>query len=189
MKTWLAFVVVVVVVVGLSVAAEEDDSPGADPTLPPESDYRLAKVTDAEIQRIGLFTYYPNKGGGCTFLEGKKIAFYSLPYGPTTYPVQSRGLVKVRNARGVRAFPGQRWEKASIIGTREMPFGGRTVYRSEMRATDRRGLPRRVDTPIAKWTRDTPDGKFRFTTISDDHETRLKLKSIVPVLENAGRGR
>jgi hypothetical protein len=54
-----------------------------------------------------------------------------------------------------------------------------------MRATPGASTLLRVDTPLAKWTRDTPNGQFRLSIMSDDHETRLKLKSIVPVLEHA----
>ncbi len=171
--------VVLLAVLGVSIAEGEDDPPGANLTLPPEKDYRLAKLTDAQTQRIGILTYYPNKGGGYTFMEGKQVEFYSLPYVPTTYRRSAR------NANGNWGFPGQKSDKVSIIGTREMPFGGQTVYRSHMEGVDRSGLPRRVDTPIAKWTRDTADGQFRLSIMVDDRETRLKLKSIIGVLERA----
>jgi hypothetical protein len=69
------------------------------------------------------------------------------------------------------------------IGSRTVPFGGQTIYRSEMKQISSR-VHRREDIPIAKWTRDTPDGKFRLTITEGDRETRLKLKSIVPVLEH-----
>jgi hypothetical protein len=46
-----------------------------------------------------------------------------------------------------------------------------------------------VDTPIAKWTRDTTEGKFRLSILAEDSETRLKLKSIVPVLEHGEHGK
>jgi hypothetical protein len=49
------------------------------------------------------------------------------------------------------------------------------------------GTLHRTDIPIAKWTRDTPDGQFRLSIKEEDHETRLKLKSIVPVLEHASK--
>ena len=75
-----------------------------------------------------------------------------------------------------------------IIGTSQVPFGGQTVYRSQI---IRNGSDEwhRIDTPIAKWTRDTPAGKFHLSILTEANETRLKLKSIVPVLERAEHGR
>jgi hypothetical protein len=65
-----------------------------------------------------------------------------------------------------------------------MPFGGQTLYRAgtTQKPSDDR---RREDVPIAKWSRDAPGDKLRLSISDEDRETRLKLKSIVPVLENA----
>jgi hypothetical protein len=178
-------------VVGLwvAIADGEDDPPGTDPTLPPENDYRLAQLTDARTQKIGILTNYANKGGGYTFMRGKQLVFYSLPYEPTTYRVPYMATVQWKDKNGkILIGRAQKWRRVSIIGTREMPLGGQTVYRSEMtEKPDGRGLPRRVDTPIAKWNRDTPNGKFGLSILSEDHETQLKLKSIIPVLEHASK--
>jgi hypothetical protein len=164
--------------------APDDDPPGANVTLPPDRDYRLAMLTDARSKNIGILSYYPNKGGGYTFVRGKQIVFYSLPYLPTTY-VRPETKVAVRNGWWNGRVVVQTLKKVSIIGTREMPFGGQTVYHSQMEAGNGPPLPRRADTPIAKWTRDTPNAKFRLSIMTEDHETRLKLKSIIPVLEQA----
>jgi hypothetical protein len=147
--------------------AEADDKPAPPPptlsTLAPEKDWRLAKQPDAQLQKIGVLTYYPNNGGGYTFTEDATILFCALPYEPTTRQIENMVL--------------------SIVGPSKMPFGGQTVYRSQIiRSFDE---PHRLDTPIAKWTRDSPNGKFRLSIMADDSETRLKLKSIVPVLEHA----
>jgi hypothetical protein len=166
-------------VVGLSVLiAQADDKPIPPPKrnmVPLEEDWRLAKKPGAQPRKIGVLSCYPNNGGGYTFREWKCIAFYSLPYLPTTYKPLSNGTPK------------------SICGTREMPFGGQTVYRSHMEVhirPDRGPAPLfRVDMPIAEWSRDTLDGRFRLSIACDDYETRLKLKSIVPVLEHAEHAR
>ena len=172
--------------------------PIAAPSKPvtPENDSQLAKVPEAQSQKIGILTYYPNKAGGYTFLEGKQIAFYALPYLPTTYKHEA-------------IFVSVMWWKRNVvesrtlktIGTSNMPFSGQTIYRSEMKEVEDPGAhfparsrlrPRtfvREDIPIAKWTRDTPDGQFRLSIMSDDYETRLKLKSIVPVLGHAEHAR
>jgi hypothetical protein len=77
------------VVVGLSVSvAVGDDKPAASGdfrTVRPENDSRLAKRTDAQPKKVGLLTYYQNKGGGYTFMRGERVEFYSLPCAPTTY--------------------------------------------------------------------------------------------------------
>jgi hypothetical protein len=95
-------------------------------------------------------------------LERGEIVFYALPYLPSTREVENTVL--------------------PTIGTSKVPFGGQTIYRSQMNGF---GIERRADIPIAKWTRDTPDGQFRFTMRDEDRLTRLKLKSIRPVLEHA----
>jgi hypothetical protein len=114
--------------------------------------------------------------------------FYALPFLPTTYQVvRTRFVVETRN--GIQtARHVVETVKVFTIGKETIPFGGQTLYRigaTPQRPRDRR----REDVPIAKWTRDTPDGQFRLSIMSDDYETRLKLKSIVPVLERAEHGR
>jgi hypothetical protein len=162
MRRTLAFIVVV----GLSVGIADAD----DPTLPPEKDARLAKVADAKPTRIGILTYYPNQGGGYTFLEGREIAFCALPYYPTTSKAQQHVF------NGMLKPP-----VYYTIGTAQVPTGCQILYRSATRTT----WSGRV-IPIALWTRDSFDGTFHLSILSEDYETRLKLKSIVPVLEHAG---
>ena len=142
--------------------AAEDHLSVADSPL--GRDFRLAKPVDVRPQKIGLLTYYRNKVGGYTFLERGKIVFYALPYLPSTREVENTVL--------------------PTIGTSKVPFGGQIIYRSQMNGF---GIERRADIPIAKWTRDTPDGPFRFTMRDEDRLSRLKLQSIVPVLEDASR--
>jgi len=82
-----------VVLVGLSVAvAKADDKPTPPPSEPgtvePQDDWRLTKQIGAQPRKIGIFTYYPNKGGGYTFKRNDHIEFCSLPYMPDTYRVQ-----------------------------------------------------------------------------------------------------
>jgi len=170
----------VVLLVGLSVPiAEAVDKPTSPPSrVAPEDDLRLAKLANTQPQTIGILKYYPNNGGGYTFVEHEHIAFYSLPYMPSTYWVR----VDVFQEGQIRHTT----TVLGTIGTSTMPRGGQTVYRSEMKklvpgVDDRR----REDTPIAKWTRDTPDGQCRFSIIAEDSETRVKLKSIIPALEHA----
>jgi hypothetical protein len=136
--------------------------------IPPEKDSRLAKVRDAKPNKVGILTYYPNKEGGYTFLEEGQIVFYAVPYEPTTRQVENLVL--------------------PVIGPLKTPFGGQTVYRSHIMHQGF-GEPHRVDTPIAKWTRDTTEGKFRLSILAEDSETRLKLKSIVPVREHGEHGK
>jgi hypothetical protein len=130
----------------------------------PDEDSRLANLSTGPPRRIGLLSYYPNKGGGYTFLEQNKVLFYSLPYEPTTRQVENMVL--------------------PAIGTAKVPFSGQTVYRSQFFQFEL-ATAHRMDTAIAKWTRDSPSGTFRLSIMSDDRETRLKLKSIVPVLETS----
>jgi hypothetical protein len=176
--------VAAVLLVGLSVAiAKADGNPTPPPSMvAPEDDSRLAKQTGAQPQKIGVLSYYPNNGGGYTFVEHAHIAFYSLPYMPSTYRVGVSEF-QAGQVRHTTAVLG-------IIGTSTMARGGQTLYRSEMKeivpgVADRR----REDAPIAKWTRATPDGHFHLSIIAEDSETRVKLKSIVPVLERAEHGR
>jgi hypothetical protein len=146
---------------------------------------RLAKLKGAQPQKIGVLSYYPNKGGGYTFFEGKEIVFYALPYSPSTS--QDDFIVLLVNGKKTT---GQLWEsrRLSTIGTSKLSFGGQTVYRCEMKATHQH-VPLREDIAIGKWSRDTPDGQFRLSIMEEDRETRLKLKSITPVLEHAEHGR
>jgi hypothetical protein len=179
--------VAAVVLVGLSVPfAGASDKPAPLPTpstVLPEKDSRLAKRPGAQTQRIGVLTYYSNAGGGYTFMEGEQIAFYALPYLPTTYQrAQTRLVTENRNgliedtaiAETVDVF---------TIGKSKMPFGGQTFYRpGKLRHPDD---VCREHIPIAIWTRATPDGEFSLSIMTEDSKTRLKLKSIVPVLEHA----
>ncbi len=169
-----------VLLVGQSVpiAAAVDKATPPPSTVAPEDDLRLAKLAHAQPQTIGILKYYPNNGGGYTFVEHEHIAFYSLPYMPSTYWVRVDvfRMGKVRHTTTV----------LGTIGTSTMPRGGQTFYRSEMKKI----VPgmddlRRDDTPLAKWTRDTPDGQFHLSIIAEDSETRVKLKSIIPALEHA----
>jgi hypothetical protein len=166
-------------VVGLSATiAKADDKPAPSASMvAPEKDWRLAQQTRTRPQKSGVLSYYPNNGGGYTFLEREQFAFYSLPYMPSTYWVRvdefNRG--QVRHTTTV----------LGTIGTSTMPYRGLTFYRSQMKEIPGVKMTRREDTPIAKWTRDSADGKFRLSIMVEDNETRLKLKSIVPVLERA----
>jgi hypothetical protein len=157
-------ILALIVVVGLSVSIAH----ALDET-PPEKDYQLAKLKGAQPQKIGVLTYYPNRGGGYTFMGGETIVFCALPYEPTTRQLENLDV--------------------PTIGTSKVPFGGQTVYRSEIIQLRIFDEARRMDTPLAKWTRDTPNGKFRLLIMAEDSETRVKLKSIVPVLEHAGRAK
>jgi hypothetical protein len=163
-------ILALIVVLGLSVGiADASDYP---PTVAPKNDVRLFNLTREEPKRIGILTYYPNVGGGYTFLEHEDIVFYSLPYMPTTYTVEC--VTTVRHTTTV----------LGTIGTNMMPRGGQTLYRSEMKEIVP-GVHRREDTPIAKWTRNTPTGRFRLLVMDVDSQTRVKLKSIVSVLDRA----
>jgi hypothetical protein len=180
MKTFLA----VSLLIGLSVGiADADDKATTPPVGWPENDSRLAKLNDAEPKRIGILTYYPNEMGGYTFLEREHIVFYALPYLPTTYPgLRARSVVETRNGKQTARVI---FENVNIIGcgTSKMPFGGHTLYRPGFTPGHCQ------DIPIAKWSRDTPNGKFQLSILAEDSETRLKLKSIVPVLEHAEHAR
>jgi hypothetical protein len=198
---------VALILVGLSVAiAEADDKPTPQPLsnfiaeheariakaayADVEKDSRLSKLANAPLQKIGVLSYCPNKGGGYTFFEGGRLLFYSLPCMPSTYDVEYLVFKKEMSKDGRRELVnGFMASKAlGTIGSQPLPSGGQVLYRSEMKVIAHQAL-RREDTPIAKWTRDAPDGKFRLSIMSDDNETRLKLKSILPVLEHAEQGR
>jgi hypothetical protein len=152
--------------------------------IDPKNDVRLTKPKDSQPTRVGVLSYYANKGGGYTFMEGENMLFYSLPYLPTRdkCPVMvtvNGGTMQTRVAVTLDLFS---------IGTTKMPDGGQTVYRSEMKEI-LTGIWRREDIPIADWSREVPYARCRLTLFDDDHETRLKLKSIVPVLERAEHAR
>jgi hypothetical protein len=152
--------------------------------IDPKNDVRLTKLKDSQPTRVGVLSYYANKGGGYTFMEGEDMLFYSLPYLPTRdkCPVMwtvNGGPMQTRVVVTLDLFS---------IGTTKMPDGGQTVYRSEMKEI-LTGIWRREDIPIADWSREVPYARCRLTLFDDDRETRLKLKSIVPVLEHGEHGR
>jgi hypothetical protein len=185
-------------VVGLSVLiAKADDKPTPSAaefsTIAPEIDSRLAKLKDVQPKKIGILTYYPNKGGGYTFMQGKSIVFYALPYTPSTYSCEVRVRQLVTLVRhGGNPHTGGVTMMADVaqsihvptIGPPGVPFGGQTVYRTEMHNNGKGGLFRE-DMRLAYWSRDTADGTFHLWILTDDRETRMKVKSIVPVLEHA----
>jgi hypothetical protein len=149
---------------------------------PAENDARLAKRTDALPHKSGVLSYYANKGGGYTFMEQGHLAFYALPYKPSTSAAQQAVVTQDKNDKDT-FYRFMKERTVSTVGSSLMPFGGLTVYRSEMFDGDD-GLCRE-DIPIAKWTRDTPSGKFQLSIMDVDSNTRVKLKSIIPVLEQA----
>jgi hypothetical protein len=164
-----------------------DDKPTPPPSklsvFVPEDDWRLAKLTDVQPQKIGILTYYPNKGGGYTFKEGEQIAFYALPFMPTTYKAEyTVKVLEVRNGTIVSRLLIQTRALARI-GASKMPFDGQTLYRNELKE-DRGGFQWEA-IPIAKWSRDAPSDKFQLSIMAVDPQIRLKLKSIKPILENA----
>jgi hypothetical protein len=155
-----------------------------------EKDPRLSKPTNAPLQKIGVLSYCPNKGGGYTFFEGGHLLFYSLPYMPSTYDVEYQVFIKEMSKDGRRELVDSFMASKALgtVGSQRLDSGGQVVYRSEMKVIASQAL-RREDTAIAKWSRDHPDGQFRLSIVEGNCETRLKLKSIVPVLEHAGRAR
>jgi hypothetical protein len=185
-----------VVSLGLSVAIAKADEtrtplPSEPSTVAPEQDVRLAKLAGAQPQKVGILTYYPNKGGGYTFAQGKDIVFYALPYTPSTYKCEVRVVQRVNLGLrgGLKAMISVKQSiNVPSIGSSKVPFGGQTVYRTEMSSNGRDGFFRK-DIRLAYWSRDTSDGKFRLSLLAEDSETRLKLKSIVPVLERAEHAR
>jgi hypothetical protein len=178
MKPLLAAVILVRLAVGISGA---DDTPLQPSTLTPDKDVRLVNLTGADPQKIGVLTYYPNVAGGVTFMEGEDIVFYAVPYMAARCQLETtvQGVLFVNGKPELRRIPVR--TNVFTIGTSKMPLAGQTIYRGEMKT--HLGVPYRQDAPIAKWTRDTPNGKGRLSIMAEDNETRLKLKSIVPVLE------
>jgi hypothetical protein len=171
--------------IGLMSSVVADDKrtpPAADfSTVAPENDSRLAKLKDAQPKKIGILTYYANQGGGYTFLQGNGIVFYALPYTPSTYKCE----VQVAVRRGVDHFRAAVPINVPTIGTSIVPLDGQTVYQTDRVDNGKGGFFRR-DLRLAYWSRDTPDSNFHFWILAEDRETKLKVKSIVPVLE---RGR
>jgi hypothetical protein len=135
----------------VSLAEAGDKTPLASSHEPPERDMRLAKLTGAQPQRIGLLTYYPNQGGGYTFLEREHIVFYALPSMPATCQLDRivqilgtpKGQVERINVLIVEPI------NVSIIGTSKMPVGGQTLYRGELHTYFNTFI--RDDIAIAKW--------------------------------------
>ncbi len=166
----------------LSVASDDVIRPHG-PDTSPESDSRLARIADAQPQKIGVLTYFPNKGGGYTFMEGKDVAFVALPYLPATARFSHAQII---GAQGNRRFIGP--VTIGSIGTSKMPFGSQTFYHTGM-TIKAQGFSVRDDTPIATLVRDTPDGRFQFSILAKDSETRTKLKSIKPALGRAEHAR
>jgi hypothetical protein len=155
---------------GLSVPIADGDEKPKPSTLRPDKDSRLAKRPSAQTQKIGLLSYYPNVSGGFTFLDKGGIAFYALPFDASVADIE--GMVN-----------GQRWgTRIHIIGPSKLPRGYYTLYEAHMIRSG--GDLWRDDDPIGHWCGDFPK-EFRLSITSDDGETRLKLKSIVPVLEHA----
>ena len=75
------------------------------------------------------------------------------------------------------------------IGTDKLSPGAYFIYRCRPVETPQMGISCREDSPIAQWTRDTPAGEFLLSLMDVDSQTRVKVKSIVPVLEHAEHGR
>jgi len=189
MKAFLA----AVLLVGLSVSIAEarDENPPIPPSqcLPsgirPENDSRLAKRGSEPPQKIGVLSYSPNRGGGFTFREGADIAFYALPYPPQTRDFDAMVLVG-GNVKGAKVvFHVAQRVKIFAVGTEKLFPGAYFIYRCRPVETAQNGIFCREDTPIAQWDRDTPTGKFQLSIMDVDSQTRVKLKSIVPVLEQA----
>jgi hypothetical protein len=90
-----------VVLVGRCVA---DDAP----TVAPEDDWRITKFTVGQPQKVGILTYYPNLGGGYTFLEHDTIVFYALPFVPAN-------MRKTRSMSLQRSGPLERPKSRSAV--------------------------------------------------------------------------
>jgi hypothetical protein len=185
MRPILAGVVLVAFSVGI-VDAWDDDAP-APPSVTPDTDKRLARWSDSPFQKIGLFTYFRNNGGGYTFLQDDRLEFYSLPNVPEPQTVKYAEVVLVSvNGKVVRQFVSHS-QTLGTIGTVRHPFGGQTFFRTQMKQVGKASY--RDDKAIATWSRESAHDKFRFSITSDGHETRLKLKSIISVLERAEHAR
>ncbi len=176
--------------IGVIYAAIAEDTAVVPSTKAPAKDSRLARIKTSLPETIGVLSYYQNRGGGYTFVEGKEIVFYALPFWPTkTSEVFVGGYRKDIDAMiasgqlEAMVTSGRVGGRAlSIIGGSKMPPGCLTFYRGDMRKTTPPDALVREDTPIAQWS---PDGSLFSITAAADSETRLKLKSIVPVLKRA----
>jgi hypothetical protein len=144
LSVWLIF---------FAVADDKPNPPVPDfSTVAPKNDYRLAMVKDAQPRKIGVLSYYPNNGGGYTFLEDKHIAFYSLPNMPATYETDFIGEVLLQclgKRKGIRQRVARRIALLTV-GPVKMPCRAQTIYRSVMKDLGT-GAWRREDTPIADW--------------------------------------
>jgi hypothetical protein len=137
MRPLLAAAVLVGLAVGIADAADDPI------TVTLKNDERLVNRTGEKPKRIGILTYYPNMGGGYTFLEHEQIVFYSLPYVSTTYKAaEYMEAVAVRDNNGKEAL---HFHYITVvlgtIGPSTMPYGGQTVYRSEMKGKHPRECP------------------------------------------------
>jgi hypothetical protein len=179
-----------VLIVGLSssTAKPSDEQPFV-PDAPLGKDFRLAPPAGVQPRKVGILTYYPNKAGGYTFVEHGKIVFYALPYLPNTREVERTlppdfGTMMLYALPYISITPQVEVTVLPTIGTSKVPYQGQIIYRSQWNGF---GIERRADIPIAKWARDTPDGPFRFTMRDEDRLSRLKLLSIVPLLQNSSK--
>jgi hypothetical protein len=192
MKTILAAALFTGLSVGMADAADKPaarplfnfDARDDAPTVTPENDARLGKLPKTEARTIGVLTYYRNKGGGYTFLENGHLVFYALPHMPITSIVQHTVDTRDKTDKDI-TYRFVKEGTASTVGTSTMPFGGQTIYCPQMVKVGWSGVVRRYDIPIATWSRDMPTGKVRLSIMDVDSQTRVKLKSIVPVLETA----
>jgi hypothetical protein len=184
-------ILAVMVLVGLPalIATASDNSPPPFASRePPEKDRRLAILSGAQPQKIGIFTYYANKGGGYTFKRDGIIEFYALPFIPYAYRCSCTALKATFDVNdGFVTSSAVDIKTLSTVGLKPMPADGQTVYRSEMNQLYP-GVFVRNDVPVATWASDAPGVPLRLSRWCDDSETRLKLKSIVPVLEHAEHG-
>jgi len=175
-----------VVLVGLSVRIAKPDDTATFHTVAPDKDWRLEKRPGAQPQKIGVLRYYPNKGGGYTFMEGGNIVFYSLPLLPTTDKVVRTTIVTETTKDGTEYTFLVETINVGTVGTSKVPYGGQTLYGGRMMEVEA-GVRRRTDIPLATWSRDTPNGRFGLSVMDVDPQTRVKLKSIVPMLEHASK--
>ena len=182
MRRTLAFILVVGLSVGIAAAYDRSPRPSA---VRPEEDARLAKVANAcHLRRLACSRTIETREAATRSSRGGISCSTLFPLCPRRANVQgivqilgnNKGQVEARNIVGQIDVP--------MIGLLPMPVCSQTIYRGEMHTYF--NLRLRHDLAIGEWVRDTPDSKARLSITSDDHETRLKLKSIVPVLE---RGR
>lgn len=112
-----------------------------------------------------------------------------MPRTPSTYKCEVQVTVCKPIAGGGTAIV---YTTQSInvptIGPSTIPFGSQTVYRTEMFNNGKDGFFRE-DLRLAYWSRDTSEWQFQLWILAEDRETRLKVKSIIPVLERAEHAR